>query len=49
VKFGMDVQEDALRRGERPGRPGWGVEPEAQWGLLGTDASRRPVPTKTRR
>jgi predicted dehydrogenase len=27
VKFGMDSQEDALKRGERPGSPRWGVDP----------------------
>jgi predicted dehydrogenase len=35
TKFGMDVQEDALRRGEIPGGEGWGVEPPDQWGMLG--------------
>lgn len=33
-KYGLDVQEDALKRGERPGSPGWGVEPEALWGTI---------------
>jgi predicted dehydrogenase len=45
VKFGMDVQEEALRRGERPATPGWGEEPESHWGSLGDDEHRRPVPT----
>jgi len=45
VKFGMDVQEDALRRGDTPGSMGWGEEPEANWGLLGDDDQRRPVRT----
>jgi predicted dehydrogenase len=35
VKYGMDVQEDALRQGLRPRAPGWGEEPEEHWGLLG--------------
>ncbi len=26
VKFGMDSQEEALRRGEKPGGPGWGAD-----------------------
>jgi len=26
VKFGIDSQEEALRRGERPGGPGWGAD-----------------------
>jgi predicted dehydrogenase len=46
VKFGMDVQEDALRRGERPDRAGWGEEPEASWGRVGTDAESEPVRTQ---
>jgi len=33
-KWGLDVQEDALKRGERPGTPGWGVEPQALWGTI---------------
>lgn len=37
TKFGMDVQEDALRRGEIPRGEGWGVEPPDQWGILGVD------------
>lgn len=27
VKFGLDSQEEALKRGERPGGPGWGSDP----------------------
>lgn len=27
VKFGMDSQEDALKRGEKPGDPEWGADP----------------------
>jgi len=34
VKFGLDVQEEALKRGERPGAPGWGEEPAEAWGVL---------------
>ncbi|NHZ39718.1 oxidoreductase [Massilia aquatica] len=30
IKHGMDPQEAALIRGERPGAPGWGVEAEGQ-------------------
>jgi predicted dehydrogenase len=46
VKYGMDVQEDALRRGERPGSPGWGQDAPEHWGRLGTDAHHRAVPTR---
>jgi predicted dehydrogenase len=35
-KMGLDVQEDALKRGERPGTPGWGAEPESLWGAITT-------------
>jgi scyllo-inositol 2-dehydrogenase (NADP+) len=45
VKFGMDVQEDALRRGETPGAARWGEEAESNWGMLGDDEHRHAVPT----
>ncbi|NHZ97689.1 oxidoreductase [Massilia sp. CCM 8734] len=35
IKHGMDPQEAALIRGERPGAPGWGVEAEAQHARIG--------------
>jgi predicted dehydrogenase len=28
TKFGMDPQEEALKRGEIPGTPGWGLDPQ---------------------
>ena len=31
-KFGLDPQEEALKRGGIPGRPGWGQELDAAWG-----------------
>ena len=35
VKFGLDPQEDALKRGERPGDANnWGMEPQEAWGTL---------------
>ncbi|HEX7277953.1 MAG TPA: Gfo/Idh/MocA family oxidoreductase [Acidimicrobiales bacterium] len=43
---GMDVQEEALKRGERPGGPGWGVAPPDRWGTLGTEDDLAPVPTE---
>lgn len=46
TKFGLDGQEDALRAGGQPGRPGWGVEPPERWGRLGTDEDATPVPTE---
>lgn len=45
LKFGPDVQEDALKRGERPGRPGWGEESSERWGTLGTPDDIKRVPT----
>jgi scyllo-inositol 2-dehydrogenase (NADP+) len=46
TKFGLDPQEDALRRGALPGGEGWGSEPEAGWGILsGPDGRSEPVPT----
>ena len=46
TKFGMDVQEEALRQGVRPGSPNWGVEKEDQWGVLGAGEDLRRVPTE---
>ena len=46
VKYGMDVQEAALRAGGTPRDPGWGAEPESAWGRLGTPGDTRPVPTR---
>ena len=38
LKYGMDVQEAALKEGVSPrGRADWGVEPEEIWGKLNTD------------
>jgi scyllo-inositol 2-dehydrogenase (NADP+) len=45
VKYGMDVQEDALRAGRTPRDPDWGVEPKSAWGWLGPPDRSRPYPT----
>ena len=45
LKFGPDVQEEALKRGERPDRPGWGEEPSERWGTIGTGDDVRRVET----
>jgi scyllo-inositol 2-dehydrogenase (NADP+) len=45
VKYGLDPQEDALRRGEGPGLSNWGAEDAARYGWLGTDADRRRIPS----
>ena len=50
VKYGRDVQEEALRRGEAPKNDTWGREPEEKWGALYTErdgkAVVQPVPTE---
>jgi scyllo-inositol 2-dehydrogenase (NADP+) len=43
VKWGLDVQEDALRSGADPRDPGFGEESPDAWGTLGTDEDREPV------
>lgn len=45
LKFGPDVQEDKLKRGERPDRPGWGDEPSERWGTLGSGEDVKRVAT----
>jgi len=46
VKWGLDVQEAALRRGSRADEPGFGVEHPEAWGLLGTGELSSPVETE---
>lgn len=46
VKFGLDVQEQALRGGQDPSQPGWGREEPDRWGLLGADGTTRRVETE---
>jgi len=46
---GLDNQEPFLKQGRWPGSEGYGVTPEADWGLLGIDGSESgltPVPTE---
>ncbi len=49
VKWGLDPQEDGLRRGESPSAKPWGVEGPEAWGILdvcdGPDGSREKVET----
>jgi predicted dehydrogenase len=45
TKYGLDVQEAALRSGARPGT-GWGEELPEHWGRLGTDDEARPLATE---
>jgi predicted dehydrogenase len=46
VKQGLDVQEAALRAGERPDAPGFGREPRELWGMLGAEGAVEPVETE---
>ena len=43
IKYGLDVQEDALRDDERPVDDAWGTEPESLWGVINTIEERRTV------
>jgi predicted dehydrogenase len=45
VKFGMDVQEDALRSGARPGGAGWGADAPERWGAVHTGDRVETMPT----
>jgi predicted dehydrogenase len=45
-KHGLDVQEDQLRAGGRPGDQDWGIEPPQSWGRLVTVDGDRPVKTE---
>ncbi len=47
--YGLDGQEPALKEERWPGSVGYGVTPEAQWGVIGIDGSEEgltPVPTE---
>lgn len=46
TKHGLDVQEDALRSGGRPGGAEWGAEPRERWGRLGAGDDYMTVPTE---
>jgi predicted dehydrogenase len=46
TKWGLDGQEPALAAGLPPSDPGYGVEPQGSWGLLGVDGSAGAVPAE---
>ena len=46
TKWGLDGQEPALAAGLPPSDPGYGVEPQGSWGLLGVDGSPEAVPAE---
>ncbi len=37
LKYGIDPQEEMLKRGGNPSMPDWGKEPEEHWGMLNTE------------
>lgn len=44
VKYGADVQEESLKKGEKPAdNPAWGMEPSEIWGTLNTIEEERKV------
>jgi predicted dehydrogenase len=45
VKYGLDVQEDALRGGADPRTPGWSDEPSDRWGRFGAGDEIRTIRT----
>lgn len=46
VKFGVDPQEDMLKRGLRPGDAAWGEDAREQWGTISEGERPSPVPTE---
>ena len=48
LKYGLDVQEAALKVGDLPGKPGWGIEDEAIWGTLNTEINGEHVIKKVK-
>jgi len=47
LKHGIDPQEEALKKGDLPGVPGWGVEPREEWGRLNTEIGGHNGPYRT--
>jgi predicted dehydrogenase len=45
TKYGLDVQEEALRAGGDPRDANWGREPETSWGELATGEAFRRIET----
>jgi len=50
VKYGLDPQENALKRGELPGGSAWGKEPQEAWGTLSRievdELTEQAIPTE---
>ncbi|MBN6035669.1 Gfo/Idh/MocA family oxidoreductase [Amycolatopsis sp. 195334CR] len=47
TKYGLDVQEPQIKAGMKPGQAGWGVEPESDYGVIGTGDDTHRVLTET--
>jgi len=43
IKYGMDVQEEALKAGHKPTEPNWGVEPKEIWGHVTLDDNGKTI------
>jgi scyllo-inositol 2-dehydrogenase (NADP+) len=48
TKWGVDPQEDQLKAGMRPNAPGFGEDPEAEWGELKLSRDGGPVMRRVR-
>jgi len=50
LKWGVDPQEEAMKRGLLPGSEGWGEDPESAWGKMNTNYEGKrlegPYPTQ---
>jgi predicted dehydrogenase len=46
TKWELDGQEPALDAGIRPDDPGYGVEPQVSWGVLGIDGATTALPAQ---
>ena len=46
IKYGLDVQESALRRGDDVSDERWGQEPEDSWGILYSETANKLLVTK---
>ncbi|MFQ3231073.1 Gfo/Idh/MocA family oxidoreductase [Reinekea sp.] len=46
IKYGLDVQEEALKKGVDIHDERWGIEPESDWGVLYGEASNQIITTK---
>jgi predicted dehydrogenase len=46
LKYGCDPQEEALKKGRKPGGSDWGMEPESDWGILHTVSEGSGHPLK---